>query len=81
MTLVVDVIPGITLVEALWLAWQKRYGLLRTLAAGGLLLLALRLVLSGFWPPAILLCLALAGLAHAADLALRWAVPAEPGPR
>lgn len=47
-------------------------GFLCTLFAGGFLLLAMREALAGASPLVIAGCLALAGLAHLADLSLRW---------
>jgi hypothetical protein len=47
-------------------------GLLCTLFAGAFLLLALRHALAGASPLLIAGCLALAGVIHLADLALRW---------
>lgn len=54
-----------------------RFGFLCTLLAGGFLLLALRQALAGASPFLIAGCLALAGVAHLADLALRWNVAAQ----
>jgi hypothetical protein len=47
-------------------------GFLCTLSAGGFLLLAMRHALAGASPLLIAGSLALAGLAHLADLSLRW---------
>lgn len=47
-------------------------GFLCTLCAGGFLLVAMRQALAGASPLIIAGCLALAGIAHLADLALRW---------
>lgn len=75
---VVDAILLLVVLEAAVLvAWRMRTGrgpavghVLTFLGAGGALLLALRAVLAG-WPLGVaLLALALAGLAHAAHLAL-----------
>ena len=48
------------------------------LAAGGALLLALRAALLQAMWPTIALWLLIAGVAHAADLGVRWAAPRRP---
>jgi hypothetical protein len=76
----VDLILAIVAAEivAITLYWQtRRRGiapaqLLPNLAAGALLLLALRLSLSGYSWPWYVACLALAGIANVADLRQRW---------
>lgn len=47
-------------------------GFLCTLCAGGFLLVAMRQALAGASPLIIAGCLALAGVAHLADITLRW---------
>jgi hypothetical protein len=77
---IVDLILGLMLLEALvLLAYRRRTGrgiapgnLVVSLLAGALLLLALRLALTGEVWPAIAACLALALVAHLWDLARRW---------
>jgi hypothetical protein len=76
----VDLILAIIAAEivAITLYWQtRRRGiapaqLLPNLAAGAMLLLALRLSLSGYSWPWYVACLALAGIANVADLRQRW---------
>ena len=46
--------------------------LLPNLLAGALLLIALRLAISGYSWPWVVACLALAGIANVADLRQRW---------
>ncbi|MCU0967568.1 MAG: hypothetical protein MUF03_01895 [Rubrivivax sp.] len=78
--LLVDIVLAVTLVEALVLLAYHRWtgrGLaprdwLAGLAAGVSLLLALRVGLSGGGAVWIGAALTLSGLAHAADLRLRW---------
>lgn len=85
LTLMVEGVIAVTLLEALWLAWRSAGTPRATgprvwaanLLAGLALLLAVRLVLAQaawFWVAA---CLAAAGLAHLADLRARWR-PASP---
>jgi len=76
---IVNLILALVVVEFIALAWWRvRRGrgvpiasLAVNLAAGGSLLLALRAGLAGD-QTMILVWLAAAGLAHAADVALRW---------
>ncbi len=76
----VDLILGIVAVEiiAITLYWRaRRRGiapaqLVPNLLAGALLLLALRLALSGYSWPWYATCLALSGIANIADLRQRW---------
>lgn len=76
----VDLILAIVAVEivAITLYWHARgrgiapAQLLPNLLAGALLLLALRLSLSGYAWPWYTACLALAGVANVADLRQRW---------
>ena len=76
----VDLILVIVAIEivAITVYWQARgrgiapAQLLPNLAAGALLLLALRLSLSGYAWPWYTACLALAGIANVADLRQRW---------
>jgi len=76
----VDLILAIVAVEivAITLYWHVRgrgiapAQLLPNLLAGALLLLALRLSLSGYAWPWYTACLALAGIANVADLRQRW---------
>jgi hypothetical protein len=74
------ILAAVLLEAAALLVWRRSTGrglpaasLIANLAAGACLLLALRLALTGgaaaAWIPA---CLAVALLAHVADLALRW---------
>ena len=58
--------------RAAWGVGPAPVSFLCTLFAGGLLLLAMREALAGASPLVIAGCLALAGVAHLADLALRW---------
>jgi hypothetical protein len=73
----VDAILLIVLAEAVAVLWLARSGrgpgaaLLPTLAAGAALLLALRAALTPTPWPAVAAWLAVAGVAHAVDLALR----------
>lgn len=77
---VIDLILAIVAAEivAITLYWRTtRRGiapgqLLPNMAAGALLLLALRLSLSGYSWPWYTACLALAGVANVADLRQRW---------
>ena len=76
----VDLVLGVVVLEAAGLLafrfWTGRgigmQALLLNLAAGLFLLLALRLGLGGAGAPLVLLCVALAGLAHLGDLRMRW---------
>lgn len=76
----VDLILGIVAVELIAITFYWRTTgrgiaparLLPNLAAGALLLLALRLCLSGYSWPWTAACLALAGIANVADLRQRW---------
>ena len=70
---------GMLLEALLLLAWHRRTGrglppgsLLPTLAAGGGLMGALLVVLTGAPTPWMLALLALAGVAHVLDLRRRW---------
>ncbi len=75
-----DVILALVAVEAFTVLGLRtflgvgpaRLSFLCTLFAGGFLLLAMRQALAGAAPLVIAGCLLLAGLAHLADLALRW---------
>lgn len=76
----VDLILAIVAVEivVITMYWHARgrgiapAQLLPNLLAGALLLLALRLSLSGYAWPWYTACLALAGIANVADLRQRW---------
>lgn len=76
----VDLVLILVALEAVAIVWwhrtpdRRRNGvaLLVTLAAGAILMLAVRLALSGTPPPMILALLTAAGFAHLADLWLRW---------
>ncbi len=76
----VDLVLAIVAIEvvAITLYWHARGRgiapalLLPNLLAGALLLLALRLSLSGYSWPWYTACLALAGVANVADLRQRW---------
>lgn len=76
----VDLVLVLVALEAAVIVWWHRapdrradgLRLLVTLCAGAILMLAVRLALSGTAPPVILALLAAAGLAHLADLWLRW---------
>jgi len=72
--LVVVVIEAVLLL-GLWRATGRGVApgdLAPMLAAGAMLMLALRLTLTGYgWMP-VCACLALAGAAHVADLSRRW---------
>lgn len=82
-----ELILALAALELLGLAWYFRAtgrgvpprGLVANLAAGGALLLALRLAIGGAWWGWIGLSLASAGLAHVLDLRQRWR--AKPGGR
>ena len=77
---IIDIILVITAVEAVAISIYFRLtrrglapaDLLPTLCAGGFLVVALRLVLSAAWPGWIALSLAVALVAHIADLTRRW---------
>lgn len=77
---VVDLILAIVAVEAVAITafWHKTgrgvapSQLLPNLLAGTALLVALRLVISGFSWPFYTACLALAGIANVIDLRQRW---------
>ena len=76
----IDVIVAVTLLELLGLLiWHRATGrglaprdLLPSLAAGLLLMAALRLAVSGAAVPWVAMCFVGSGLAHAADLRRRW---------
>jgi hypothetical protein len=76
----IDLILAIVAIEivAITMYWQAKgrgiapAQLLPNLAAGALLLLALRFSLSGYAWPWYTACLALAGIANIADLRQRW---------
>ena len=76
----VDLVLAVVAVEiiAITVYWQAKHRgiapaqLLPNLAAGALLLLALRFSLSGYAWPWYTACLALAGIANIADLRQRW---------
>ena len=72
MTVMVDAILALVVVEAIALLLLRRAAILPNLLAGFMLLAALRLALGGAGLPAIALCLLLAGIAHAVDLRRRW---------
>lgn len=73
-----DLLLALMLAEGLWLAVRRRAGRSSPgncwpfLAAGAAMLLALRLALTGAWWGWIVACLALSGVAHVLDLAVRW---------
>lgn len=77
---VIDLILAIVIAEFLaisgyWVATHRGIApaaLFPNLLAGALLLLALRFALSGLGWPWIVACLALSGVANAADLRQRW---------
>ncbi len=80
---IIDAILVLVAVEALGLIlWRRRAGpllpLLCNLASGASLMLALRAALTGGHWSAIAGCLALAGLAHGAELTLRLAAAGRP---
>ena len=76
----VDLVLFLVALEAAAIVWGHRtpdrrpngVALLVTVAAGAILMLAVRLALSGTPPTVILALLAAAGLAHLVDLWLRW---------
>ena len=79
-TALVDIVLAVTALEAVVLMairWRTGTGiairpLVANLAAGVALLLAVRGALTGAGWPWLGACLAAAGIAHAADTALRW---------
>lgn len=72
MTLMVDAVMALVVVEAIVLVLLRRGDILPNLLAGFMLLAALRLVLGEAALPLIGLCLLGAGIAHAVDLRRRW---------
>ncbi len=84
--LIVDLILGLTLVEALVLAaYHRRTGrgvaptpLVANLLAGAFLLLALRASLASAGWAWIAACLAGSLVAHLSDLRARWSAPSGP---
>ncbi len=85
LAMLIDVIVGVTVVEVLvLLLWHRATGhgvaprdLLPSIAAGLLLMAALRLAVSGAAMPWLVLCFLGSGLAHAADLRRRWRSPGD----
>lgn len=83
----VDAVIALTLVEALvlWIGSRRHRGidfeaLAPSLASGLMLMVALRMALADARWPAVVLPVAMAGLAHAWDLRRRW-TRARPGPQ
>jgi hypothetical protein len=84
---IVDLVLAFTALEMLaLLVWRRVTGRglavrqwLPMMAAGGCLMLALRLAVGEAALHWILLCLLGSGIAHATDLARRWPVGAPPG--
>ena len=82
---IVDLILGLMVPEAIGLLalWRltgngvRPLPLLANLAAGGMLLLALRSVLTGGSPAMLGMFLLLSLVAHVVDLACRWSIRSE----
>lgn len=72
MTLMVDGIMVLVILEAILLAYLGRAAILPNLAAGFMLLVAMRLALADAGIPLVGLSLLAAGIAHLVDLARRW---------
>ena len=77
MTLMIDGVLIVVLVEAIILALLRRLEILPNLLAGFMLLVAMRLALGGAALPIVGLCLLAAGLAHLADLRRRLTTPSH----
>ena len=72
MTLVVDGIMVLVIIEAIVLSALGRAAILPNLAAGFMLLVAMRLALADAGLPLVGLALLAAGIAHLIDLRQRW---------
>lgn len=72
MTLIVDGIMVLVLLEAIVLSMLGRAAILPNLAAGFMLLLAMRLALGDAGFPWVGMSLLAAGIAHLVDLCRRW---------
>lgn len=72
MTLMVDGILVLVILEAIVIASLGRASILPNLLAGFMLLIAMRLAIGGAALPWVGLSLGLAGVAHLADLRRRW---------
>lgn len=72
MTLMVDGVMAIVILEAIILSMLGRAAILPNLAAGFMLLVALRLALADVGLPLVGLSLLAAGIAHLVDLRRRW---------
>ncbi len=72
MTLVVDGIMVLVIIEAIVLSALGRAAILPNLAAGFMLLVAMRLVLADAGLPLVGLALLAAGITHLIDLRQRW---------
>ena len=72
MTLMVDAIMVLVLLEAIVLSVLGRAAILPNLAAGFMLLVAMRLALADAGLPLVGLSLLAAGIAHLIDLRRRW---------
>lgn len=72
MTLMIDSVLIVVILEAMILVLLRRRAILPNLLAGFMLLVAMRLALGGAGLPVVGFCLLAAGLAHLADLRRRW---------
>ncbi len=72
MTLMIDGVLIVVLLEAAILVALGRRAILPNLLAGFMLLVAMRTALGGAGLPIVGLCLLAAGLAHLVDLRRRW---------
>ena len=72
MTLMIDGVLIVVILEAIILTLLHRAAILPNLLAGFMLLVAMRLAIGGAGLPITGLCLLAAGLAHLVDLRRRW---------